>query len=232
MTSFLLVLLFVIVLVVDVAMKFAYLKWFSWISLVFILGLLLVFIVGPLRDSRYLMWLILASTTWGHIVAILILRHRAGQVLQSFRQSRGNAFLFSGIVFAAFTGLQVMLAVGYYERGNLRDVSLGFESLCEGMALLAVAINMYIVYQAQYLITENGITLLNGEVIQWKQIVTYGWDGVSGNQLALKLQAHRLKTLSIPLLPEDKESVDRILKQYVQQPVDTQPFLDSAVSTS
>ena len=232
MTSFLLVLSFFVVMIVDVVFKLPDRRWFNWVVSAFIIVIGLAFFFGPFTDSRYLAWLIFTSVSWAHIAAQPILRRRSGRILRALKQLDGGSFLVGVIMFTALAGFEISNAVDWYTQGSPRSVNYGFESLCKAIAFMTAAAQAYLWFHGQHLITETGIIFSNRDVIHWEQITSYEWTGGLNNQLLLRLQLHWPKIRSLTISPEDKQDVIQLMKQYVQQPIDTMPLSDSAVSAS
>jgi hypothetical protein len=237
MTYSVLILIFVVALAAStVGAEYFFRKWVLRAFLLIWIGLVLMFSYGPWHDFIYIEWLGFAALMWGTVAGIVIARHRrGGQIFFTFRQTQQYPKIFGiniNIVFLGFAGVQVILGLEQYLRGNLESVQQGFNSLCTAIlsgstgALLTIVPNI-----GNYLICENGLMLYYGAVIRWQQITSFQWHGDLQNQLSIQANS-KLYTgfLSIPVPLEQKEAVDRLFKERI--PDAARPRINQTVTAN
>jgi len=93
MTSGVFIAIFAVVLVANVFLPSPYRIWFFRAALLSWSILAALSIVGPLRDSLYAVWLLMAVLVWGMMLAAPIARMRGGRVLLTFHQANSGIFL-------------------------------------------------------------------------------------------------------------------------------------------
>ena len=221
MTSGVFTAIFVVVLAANVFLPSPYRGWFfnsavlSW----GILGALPIF--GPLRDSRYAAWLLIAVTVWGTMLAMPLARLRGGRVLFTFHQTNSGPFLLGSAIFAISAGLQIATALDRYAGGDLSSIQQGFESLCAAIGLGSLAAMTSFIYLVKHAISEQGIVLYKGDIIRWQQIKSFEWQGEAHNQLTIKSSVRRMPVISLSVPLEKKDAVEQLLNERLHNKVES-----------
>jgi len=159
-----------------------------------------------MRPIQLSIFLIAMFTCSVYFLRWFWLMKRGGKTLLNLGRlkfDKWNIYLGIGGLFLCLTSLVPILAMNEPD-----PVSI------EGITYLPIGIVALIIGLKGSKILEKGITS-SGRFMAWDKIESYGWESDKANTLTLKLK-NRLpffRTISLPILPHNKEEVDKLLTE-------------------
>ncbi|MBI1926473.1 hypothetical protein HYR99_19795 [Candidatus Poribacteria bacterium] len=136
-------------------------------------------------------------------------RKQSGSVLMAVGSIHSTSSIFASVTFALF-GITLPL-ITISEGKNFFSLII---MISAGLCFLSLAAFVLFSGLSKLEIRENGI-LKFPSFIKWKEIISYQWEGRTGNILTVRRKARWSKTISWPISPVHKDGVNRLLVHHL-----------------